>query len=109
MSDNLKPGDLCVIVKCKSSPEFVGMSVELIAQVLPGQCYYVPDTPYAFKNDGDYSGWVVEGEGFPMTFNNRVQEISPFACFADECLMKINGDPDEHKELKSKIPEKEHA
>jgi hypothetical protein len=84
------------------------MSVELVAHVFPGQCFYVPDTRYAFKNEADYPGWVVEGQGFEMTFNNGVREISPFACFADECLMKISGEPDKSKALEGRILNKSY-
>ena len=100
MSYDLKIGDTCLIVKCKSNPDYVGRTVTLVTFLIPeDMVIHGSNLPIRFKNDTDNreNAWVVNGSDQYRLVGKEGVVLSHMACFAESCLMKISGDPDKTK------------
>jgi len=102
MSQDLKVGDTCLVVKCVMFPEYVGRSVELIELLPPGAYRAIDEVGgVCFKNTvGSRNAWIIHSpHSYLLKTNDGGEVYSNFGAFAEYCLLKISGDPDKDKVL----------
>lgn len=111
MSQDLKAGDTCLIIRCGMFPEYVGRSVELIACLRPGDVNRPPDAPaVGFRNTvGPHNAWVIHSHhDYLLKTDQGVTTHSNYAAFAEYCLLKISGEPDKSKILAGRVLDKSY-
>lgn len=104
---NLKAGDICTVVRCKTNPRYVGMSVELLKALSPGEYFSIPDANIGFKGSSTPIVWVVKGGPFTHVFDMTAYQ-SAYGSFGEHCLMKISGDPDQPPVMVERVLDKSY-
>lgn len=90
-------------------PEYIGRSVELITCLRPGDVHRPPDAPdVGFKNTvGPHTAWVIHSQhDYLLKTDQGKMAHSNYAAFAEYCLLKISGEPDQSKILAGKVLDK---
>ena len=100
----LQPGDLCLIVGYKNSPDNVGMLCRLVKFVDAGLFEYRGKTS---ASAGSY--WLVDGDRLSVfRVISGVKKNTGWCLVAANHLMRIDGDPDaESDKLKQDLPQEE--
>lgn len=107
MNNELKVGDTCVVVKCRTNPGYIGMSVELVRKLSAGERFDVPGEGFAFMGQSELDIWVVKGGPFSHKFDEEVFQ-SAIGSFAERCLLKISGEPDQSMILVGRVLDKSY-
>lgn len=92
MSHNFKPGDLAIIIGCTRNPRNIGVTVELIEFIDPGQraADFHPLSGKRYISIASGPGWLVSGEA--------LSESGAAICL-EKHLMPLRGDfePEQQK------------
>lgn len=90
MSNQFKPGDLALVIRCKLVPEMVGKCVELCECVHPNETSFHPGGPWI--NDGDEPCWIVAGDGLLSNSVRQGVAPHPFSMLPESHLRPLRGD-----------------
>ena len=95
--DELKPGDICLIIGARRVMSNIGKTGKLVQLVHPGDTLKAPDGR-TIVYGSDEAAWLVRGAPLcSITFGGRVCE--GFALCDAHHLMKLKGDKEQPREL----------